>query len=79
MKSVMHSYSLTEQHVMRVKLMAQEAGLSEGLIVRNAIDLLHEHYARMGKVARGHILRETVEEEVPVIHRVTRISDLIQS
>jgi hypothetical protein len=78
MKSAMHSYSLTEQHIMLVKLMAADTGLSEGLIVRNAIDLLNEHYVRMGQVAPGHIFRETAEEEVPAIHRITRISDLIE-
>jgi predicted urease superfamily metal-dependent hydrolase len=77
MKSVTHTYSLTEYHIMTVKLMAEESGLSEGLIVRNAIDLLREQYAQMGKVARVHQFREAAEEEVPAIHSITRISDLL--
>lgn len=78
MKSIVHTYSLTEQHIMIVKQIAEETGLSEGLVVRNVIDLLKEHYVRMGKLARGHIFRETIEDEIPTIHRVTRISDLIE-
>jgi hypothetical protein len=77
MKSVKHNYSLTEAHIMVVKQIAEETGLSEGLIVRNAIDLLKEQYVSAGKVARGHIFRETAEEELPAIHRITRISDLV--
>jgi len=78
MRAVMHSYSLTGRHVVLVKLMAAETGLSEGLIVRNAIDLLQEQYAHMGKVSPGRIFRKADDEEIPVIHRVTRISDLIE-
>ena len=77
MKSVCHTYSLTETHIMRVKQMAEETGLSEGLIVRNAIDLLQEHYARMSPMVRGHPFDELTEEPILPPDHITRISDLI--
>ncbi len=77
MKAVKHNYSLTEAHIMAVKQMAEETGLSEGHVVRNAIDRLLEEYVRAGKIARVHLFQEPIEEEVPAIHRVTRISDLM--
>jgi hypothetical protein len=78
MKAVKHNYSLTEQHIMTVKQIAEETGLSEGLIVRNAIDLLQEEYVRAGKMAKVHLFQEPIEKEVPAIHRITRISDLLE-
>jgi hypothetical protein len=71
MKSKMNAYSLTEYHIMTVKQIAEETGLSEGQIIRNAIDWLLEEYVRAGKMAKVHLFQEPIEEEVPAIHRVS--------
>lgn len=80
MKAITHTYSLTETHILRVKQMAEETGLSEGLIIRNAIDLLLENYKRLYPIARGHLFRERVEElpDVQPADHITRISDLVE-
>jgi hypothetical protein len=41
--AVTKTYSLTMQHIGKVADMAEKSGLSQGEIIRRAIDLLDEH------------------------------------
>lgn len=69
MRPVRHTYSLTEPHILAVKLLAEELHLSEAEVVRLAIDKL---------ATENDVHIPTFKTQIYQMDNVTRLSDLLE-